>query len=280
MRIAVTGSAGKLGRAACALLRADGHRVTGLDMATAPGEDTVRLDCTDFGGVMGALSGIDAVARKFDAVLHLAGISRPGAAPDEAIFRNNVQSTYAVFSAAARLGIGRVVWASSETLLGLPFAEPPAYAPIDEDHPLRPNWSYALAKRLGEDMAGEFVRWNPGMTIVSLRFSNILDAADYAALPPVADRAALRAWNLWSYVDLDDAARACALALSAPLSGHHPLIIAAADTLADQPSRALMAAHFPGVPLDEALAGEQALLSSKRAEAKIGYVPEVSWKDR
>lgn len=281
LRIAVTGSQGKLGRAACAHLRAAGHRVTGFDLhAPVYGDPTVRLDCTDFGAVMGALSGVDSVARRFDAVLHLAGIPMPGATTDEAAFRVNVLGTYNVFSAAARLGIARVVWASSETLLGLPFAQPPAYAPVDEAHPVRPNWSYALAKHLGEATATEFVRWHPGLSIVSLRFSNIYARDDYAALAAIQADPATRTWNLWSYVDADDAARACALALTRPLTGHHALIIAAADTLADAPSRDLMAQHFPGVPLADGLTGDAALLSSARAAAVIGYAPQVSWRDR
>lgn len=281
MRIAVTGSNGKLGRAACALLKGQGHKVAGFDIAASGhGDPTVKVDCTQFGAVMGALSGVDAVARSFDAVLHLAGIPRPGATTDEEAFRINIEGTYAVFSAATRLGIPRVVWASSETVLGLPFAEPPSYAPVDEDHPRRPNWSYALAKMLGEDMADQFVRWNSRMGIVSLRFSNILDAQDYDALPPVGERGPARAWNLWSYVDIEDAARACALALTTPVSGHQRLIIAAADNLAGEPSRTLMETHFPGVPLPETLAGEASLLSSARAAERIGYRAQVSWRDR
>jgi len=281
MRIAVTGSNGKLGRVTVEALRKAGHRVTGFDLASSVyGDDTVRLDCADFGAVMGALSGVDTAARRFDAVLHLAGIPKPGATTDEEAFRVNVLGTYNVFSAAARLGIGRVVWASSETILGLPFSDPPQFAPIDETHPLLPNWSYALGKLLGETMAGEFVRWHPAMAIVSLRFSNVYAAGDYAALPALQADPASRKWNLWSYIDAEDAADACRLALEADTSGHKALIIAAADNLMGQPSRDLMAAHFPGVPLAEALAGEASLLSSARAGELIGFVPKVSWRGR
>ena len=281
MRIAVTGSNGKLGRAVMEALRAAGHRVTGFDIASSVyGDDTVRLDCGDFGAVIGALSGVDTAARRFDAVLHLAGIPKPGATTDEEAFRVNVLGTYNVFSAAARLGIGRVVWASSETVLGLPFAEPPAFAPIDETHPLLPNWSYSLGKLVGETMAAEFARWNPAMGIVSLRFSNVYVPGDYAALPAIQADPASRNWNLWSYIDAEDAAEACRCALEAKTTGHEPLIIAAADNLIGQPSRDLMAAHFPGVPLAETLAGEASLLSSARAGAVIGFVPKVSWRSR
>jgi len=281
MRIAVTGSSGKLGKVAVAALRAAGHRVTGFDIVSSVyGDDTVRLDCADFGAVMGALSGVDTAARRFDAVLHLAGIPKPGATTDEAAFRINVMGTYNLFSAAARLGIGRVVWASSETILGLPFAEPPQFAPIDETHPLLPNWSYALGKRVGETMADEFVRWHAGLAIVSLRFSNVYVAEDYAALPQIQSDPASRKWNLWSYIDAEDAAEACRCALEAGTTGHEAMVIAAADNLMGRPSHDLMAEHFPGVPLAESLSGEASLLSSARAGELIGYVPRVSWRQR
>ena len=281
MRIAVTGSSGKLGKVAVAALRAAGHRVAGFDIVSSVyGDDTVRLDCADFGAVMGALSGVDTAARRFDAVLHLAGIPKPGATTDEAAFRINVMGTYNVFSAAARLGIGRVVWASSETILGLPFAEPPLFAPIDETHPLLPNWSYALGKRVGETMADEFARRHAGLAIVSLRFSNVYVAEDYAALPQIQIDPASRKWNLWSYIDAEDAAQACRCALEASTTGHEAMIIAAADNLMGRPSRDLMVEYFPGVPLAESLSGEASLLSSVRAGELIGYVPRVSWRQR
>ena len=292
MRIAVTGSSGKLGRVAMRALEATGHRATGFDLAASTyGDPTVRLDCSDFGAVMGALSGVDAVARTFDAVLHLAGIPMPGATTDEAAFRVNTLSTYNVFSAAARLGINNVVWASSETVLGLPFGSgkpgswPPEFAPITEAHPSKPNWSYALSKLLGEEMAAQFVRWHPAMGITSLRFSNVYAPDDYGAIPAIQADPASRKWNLWSYVDAEDAADACRLALEATHTGpdrvgHRALIIAAADNVAGRDSRALMAEHFPAVPLADDLAGEASLQSSAAALAAIGYAPSRSWRDR
>ncbi|WP_338467061.1 NAD(P)-dependent oxidoreductase [Novosphingobium sp. ZN18A2] len=280
MRIAVTGSSGKLGRAAMRTLAEAGHRATGFDIASSTyGDETVRLDCADFGAVMGALSGVDTVARKFDAVLHLAGIPKPGATSDEAAFRVNTLGTYNVFSAAARLGIGRVVWASSETLLGLPFSDPPQFAPITEAHPLQPNWSYALSKLMGEEMADQFVRWMPSLSIASLRFSNVYAPQDYAAVPAIQSDPASRKWNLWGYVDAADAADACRLALEASFTGHEPAIIAAADNIAGRDSRSLMAEFYPGVRLDDALSGEASLLSSDRAGTLFGYRPCRSWRE-
>lgn len=280
MKIAVTGSSGKVGRAAVHALKAAGHKVTCFDLVVpADGPRTVKLDCTSLGAVLEAFSGIDTVSGRPDAVVHLAGIPMPGLTTDSAAFETNVSSTYNVFSACARLGIPRVVWASSETILGLPFDVPPAFVPLTEEHPDLPSWSYALSKQLGETMADSFARWNPAMTIVSLRFSNVYAGRDYDAVPAIQARPETRKFNLWGYVDASDCGTACALAVDAPLNGHHRMIIAAADTIAGQASADLMARYFPTVAATH-LNGEQSLLSSAAAERLIGYRPAVSWRDR
>tara|TARA_R110001606_G_scaffold139185_2_gene277612 strand:+ start:535 stop:1413 length:879 start_codon:yes stop_codon:yes gene_type:complete len=280
MYVIVTGSSGKLGQQAVAALRQAKHRVVGLDLnVPVDPARAIRCDCTDFGQVMGALSGIDITGGVPDAVVHLAGIPMPGLATDQQTFDVNLRSTYNVFSACARLGIKQVVWASSETILGLPFNQPPEFAPIDESHPDRPSWSYALAKQLGEQMADSFVRWHPEMSILSLRFSNVFSLEDYGQLAAIQAKPVHRKMNLWSYVDAQDAGDACRLAVEAKLSGHHRMIIAAADTLIDQPSADLMAEYFPDVPLGE-LSGNQSLLSSEAAERLIDYRPQFGWRDR
>jgi len=281
MQVMVTGSAGKIGREAVKALRAAGHAVTGLDLrgGMVDGVRTLACDCADFGEVIGAFSGVDTMARP-DAIVHLAGIPMPGLKPDATIFATNTVSTYNVFSAAARLGIKRIAWASSETILSLPFPTPPAFAPLDESHPDRPEWSYSLTKKLGEEMADQFVRWHPEMTIVSLRFSNVFDAADYIQRPATASKPAIRKVNMWGYVDARDAGEACRLAIEADLTGHHRMIIAAADTVVDVPSAALMAEFYPGVPLRSTVEGYSSLLSTANAERLIGYRPQHSWRDQ
>ena len=159
-------------------------------------------------------------------------------------------------------------------------ASTPESAPITEAHPLKPNWSYALSKLLGEEMAAQFVRWHPAMAITSLRFSNVYAPEDYAAIPAIQADPASRKWNLWGYVDAEDAAHACRQALETTHTGHRALIIAAADNVAGRDSRALMAEHFPTVPLADDLSGEASLLSSAAAREAIGYAPSRSWRTR
>ena len=276
-RVLVTGGSGKIGRAAVQALRAAGHTAIIWDLNPNVA-GALKVDCTDFGQVFGAMSGADPFGRAPDAVIHLAGIPAPGLAPDHVIFQANTSSTYNVFSAATRLGIKRIVWASSETILGLPFATPPDFAPIDETHPDRPEWSYSLSKAAGELMAETFVRWNPELAIVSLRFSNVYLPEEYGQIAQIQARPEQRRFNLWSYVDARDAGEACRLAIEADVHGHEAMIIAAADTLMEEPSADLMARFFPATPLRPGLSGTAALLSSEKARRMIGYEPRHGWR--
>src|SRR5262249_13429973 len=239
VKAVVTGSSGKAGRAVVANLLEHSHDVLAVDLVAPaePAASFVAADVTDFGQTVECLAGADAV-------VHLAAIPAPGLRTEETTFRTNITSTFNVFEAARVVGLRRVVWASSETILGLPFErEQPAYAPIDEAHPPYPESSYALSKLLGEELGRQFHRWT-GRPFVALRFSNIMEPHDYERFPSFWDSARLRSWNLWGYVDARDVAESCRLALEADVGAEH-FIVAARDTVMDRPSRDLMAEGFP-----------------------------------
>jgi nucleoside-diphosphate-sugar epimerase len=176
------------------------------------------------------------------------------------------------------LGLARVVWASSETTLGLPFDTPPDYAPVDEAH-MRPETSYALSKDVGEELARQFSR-RSGIPILGLRFSNVMVADDYARFAGWQDDPHARKWNLWGYVDESHVAQSVRCALAADVSGADSFVIAAADTVMRTPSRELMAEVFPDVPLADDVAGNDTLLDISHARAVLGYDPQFSWRDR
>jgi nucleoside-diphosphate-sugar epimerase len=273
LRIVVTGGSGKAGRWVVRDLRADGHDVLNVDVAhdgAAHGQ-TVLADLTDLGQCHEVVAGADAV-------VHLAAIPAPEIKPAGETFRNNALSTYNVFAAAADRGVGRVVWASSETVLGLPFDDPPAYAPIDEAHPPRPETSYALSKLVGEAMADQFAR-RTGIPFVGFRISNIMEPPDYARFETWQDDARVRKWNLWGYVDARDVAQAVARALEADVHGAEVAIVAAADTCMRRPSAELMAEVYPGVEMRRPVAGRETLLAIDHARELLGYEPAFSWLD-
>ena len=173
----------------------------------------------------------------------------------------------------------RVVWASSETTLGLPFdREQPAYAPIDEDHPPYPESSYALSKILSEEMARQMNRWS-GIPFVGLRFSNIMEPHDYARFASWQDDPMIRKWNLWGYVDARDVAQSCRVGLEADFSGADHFIIAAGDTCMERTNADLMAEVFPDVELRGDIGDHTTLLSVEKARKVLGYNPEYSWRD-
>jgi nucleoside-diphosphate-sugar epimerase len=279
--VLVTGGSGKLGRAVVDRLVTDGHRVSVVDLAP-PGRDDVawtRADLTDFGQAVGVLTGVDDRWPGPEAVVHLAALPAPGLRPDATLFAANVTTTYNVFSAARIAGVERIVWASSETVLGLPFDEPPPHLPLDEACGPAPTSSYSLSKTLEEEMARQFARWQPQLSITGLRFSNVMEVADYAAFPGFDADPAARRWNAWSYIDARDGAGAVVAALAHAAPGADVFVVANADTVMQRSSEELAAGWFPGVPLLGPVPGNQALMSSAKAARLLGWVPQHSWRD-
>jgi nucleoside-diphosphate-sugar epimerase len=284
-KVVVTGGSGKLGRSCVRDLLAHGYDVVNVDLAPPPagqGCAFVRVDLTDFGQAIDAVSGIDervgGRAGRVDAVVHLAAIPAPGLQTNEVTFRTNTVSTYNVFEAARRVGVKNVVWASSETVLGLPFDVPPPYVPVDEEYPGRPESAYSLSKLLGEEMAEQFCRWDPEMKIVGLRFSNVMDPEDYAKFPAYDRDARQRKWNLWGYIDGRDGAQAIRKALEAPIKGADVFVIANADTVMSRPNAELLAEVFPGVTKRKAFGPTETLLSIEKAERVLGFRPQYGWR--
>jgi nucleoside-diphosphate-sugar epimerase len=300
-RICVTGASGQAGRAVVRDLRDHGYDVVATDVAAsrADVEDgMLRADLTDYGQALEALQGAEAtwwpvaaagrgsaqtleMLSGADAVVHLANIPAPEIAAPAVTFTANVAMNFNVFIAAARLGLSRVVWASSETTLGLPFEVPPRYAPVDEDHYPFPTTTYALSKVTSETIAGHIAQWS-GIPFIALRFSHIMAPDDYQQFPSFWPDPLARKWNLWGYVDERDVATACRLALEAPadaVADSPSFLIAAADTVMNRPSSELMREVFPDVPLTGDVAQFGTLLAIDRARSVLGFEPRHTWRD-
>ncbi len=277
MRVLVTGANGKLGRGVVGDLRAHDVDVVATDVLGPAGHlsdlgvPLMHADLTDLGQAMDVVTGVDAV-------VHLANIPAPGMEPAASTFTRNTTMNFHVFHAAILHGVGRVVWASSETTLGLPFDTPPRYLPIDEGHYPLPTSTYALSKVVTETMATEMAAWS-GIPFVALRFSNIMSLKDYARFPSFQADPQLRRWNLWSYIDLRDAAAACRMALTADVSGARSYLVANADTVMERATVGLVREVFPDVPIEGDVSGTRSLFSVDAARRELGWEPRHSWRD-
>jgi nucleoside-diphosphate-sugar epimerase len=283
MTIAVTGGSGKLGRGVIAWLQDAGYDIVNLDRAPAPGGPLrpagfIEVDLTDSGQVIDALSGVEERYETLEAVVHLAAIPAPGLLTNIGTFRNNMLASFNVFEGARKAGIKRIVHASSETVLGLPFDVPPPYLPVDEEYPAQPNSTYSLVKHLEETMAIELCRWDPELSVTGLRFSNVMDVGDYASFPSYDADPMIRKWNLWGYIDVRDAGQAVHKALTARGPGYETFIIANADTVMSRSSASLAAEVFPDVTVTKELGEHETLLSIAKARRLLGYEPQFGWR--
>ena len=286
-RNVVTGASGKVGRPTVYELLEHGYEVLPVDRIPFPDPKvpSTVVDLDDFGATWDLMNG---VLRRMesgpDAIIHMAA-GLPGKQTNAYTFHTNMLAKYNVFESCARLGIKRVVWASSETILGQPFDQaPPPYAPLDEIPPARTEiffTGYALSKILGEAMARQFVGWYPDMSFVGLRIANVRDAelGEYEEFKEWHKDLKARKWNLWGYVDSRDVAQACRLGLEADVIGAEVFIIAAAETVMTTPNSELMQTVYPDVEFRDGTSDFDTLLSIQKARDVLGYEPRHRWRD-
>ena len=286
--IVVTGGSGKLGRVCVRYLMDHGYDVTSIDLAPPPDRHNPplptdvrysRADITNFGDAMAALSMIDDRVAKVTGVVHLAAIPASGLATNHVTFATNMVSTYNIFEAARQLGIRNVVWASSETVYGLPYEGGPVYVPVDEEVE-RPESAYSLSKLMSEKMAEQYCRWDPQTKIIGLRFSNVMEPEDYARFPDFDKDPRSRPWNLWTYIDARDGALAVQLALESKLTGAHVFGIANADSVMSRSNDELLDTVFPRTRRKRPITANESLISIEKARKVLGYEPKYPWRDQ
>ena len=283
MRVLLTGSQGKVGRAASAALLAAGHQVTGVDVARPvfdrpePGQaDYVQADLTSAGDAY-------AVVRGHDAVVHAAAIPEPTRNAPHTVFSNNLVATFNVLEAAVRWDVTRFVNISSETVPGFFFPERPvlpAYVPVDEDHPIAPQDPYALSKHFGEQLMDAAVR-RSDLRCTSIRPSWVQTPDNYARNlgPMLRDRNETSA-GIWSYIDVEDLADAIVLAVTTDLPGHEVFYIASPDNVGGRDLAAAVREHYGDAIEVRPLARPDASgISCAKAERLLGYRPTRSWRD-
>ncbi|MGA7088031.1 MAG: NAD(P)-dependent oxidoreductase [Candidatus Dormiibacterota bacterium] len=291
-RVIVTGGSGKIGGFVLSELLDHGYELLNLDLRPA-GESrcrTLLTDLTDAGQAFSALAaytGLDELqpslkAQPADAIVHLAAIPRILLVPDTEVFRINTVATYNVLEIASKLGIPKVVFASSEAAYGIDFADShrdPAYFPIDEEHPVIPMDTYGLSKVCNERTAQAF-QLRTGKDVYGLRIGDVMAARDYDKFPEWTTRPQIREREAWAYVDARDVAQVVRLAVETDGLGFEVFNVAAGESASVEPIRSLVQRFYPNVPIREPLEEFGSLLSNRKAVSLLGFKQAYRWREQ
>jgi nucleoside-diphosphate-sugar epimerase len=290
-RIIFTGGSGKAGKYAVRHLLDHGYRVLNLD--TKPLDDprvrTLITDITDQGQVFNALSSYTGLhefdpslrPEPIDAVVHFAAIPRIMITPDNEVFRVNTMGTYNIIEAAVKLGIKKVIIASSETIYGLVFAnEPrdPVYFPLDEEYPVDPMDSYALSKLCNENTAKAFAL-RSGIDIYSIRIGNVIEPHEYENFPKFFADPGFRKRIAWSYIDARDLGEITRLGIETSGLGFQVFNGVSGDTSSDLPTAELLSRFYPKAPVRGTLGEYESLMSNKKTREVLGFKQAHFWRD-
>ncbi len=272
-RVLVTGAAGLVGRVVIRLLLDRGVPVTALvldDPGDLPADRIVVGDAGDPDTVRAALSDVDAV-------VHLAALPSPRHGTPLEVFGGNTRATFAVLEEAGQAGVRRAVIASSFSILGLPWAHrplSPEYVPIDEHLPLQIEDPYGLSKRVDEATA-EMMARRHDLNIVALRFPFITnDERTAHRLSLITADPAEGAAELWSYLDVRDAAEASWLGLTRRVHGYRTVFVAAPTTLAPFRTADLISAYHPHVEIRRPLPGREVPIELVAAQRLLGFAAQ------
>jgi nucleoside-diphosphate-sugar epimerase len=291
MRIFFTGGSGKAGHHVAPYLASLGHQVTNADL-TPLGHDDVadlRVDLTDTGQVYSALAGhatFDELELpekpSYDAVVHFAAVPRILLVPDATTYAANVLSTYNVLEAATRLGIRKVVFASSETTYGICFAQGerrPAYVPVDEEHPTVPEDSYAMSKVANEVTARSF-QARTGADVYGLRINNVIEPHEYAEMfPPFLEDPSLRRRNVFAYIDVRDLGTMVERCLATDGLGYEVFNVANADMSVAASTDEVRERFYDGVEVRKEMGPDETFYAIDKARSLLGWEPQHSWRE-
>lgn len=291
MRIFFTGGSGKAGRHVVAHLADQGHQVTNIDLVPLghPGVADLRVDLTDAGETYSALAGLATFQEldlpekpTYDAVVHFAAVPRILLTSDTATYAANVLSTYNVLEAATRLGVGKIVFASSETTYGICFAQGdrrPLYVPVDEEHPTVPEDAYAMSKVAGEVTARSF-QARTGTDVYGLRINNVIEPHEYAEIfPAFLQDPALRRRNVFAYIDARDLGQMVQRCLETDGLGYEVFNVANADMSVAATTDEILDRFYDGVPVRREMGRDETFYAIDKARDLLGFEPRHSWRD-
>lgn len=289
-RILFTGGSGKAGKHVIEYLIAQGHRVLNVDLVPLEldGVETLIADITDSGqmfNVMTSYADWDEMETgtgvpKFDAVVHFAAVPRILINPDNETFRVNTIGTYNVIEAAVKLGINKIIIASSETTYGICFSDGrvnPKSLPLEEDYDVDPMDSYGLSKVVNEHTARAFQR-RSGIDIYALRIGNVIEPHEYNRFPNFFVNPEQRRRNAFCYIDARDLGQIVDLCLEKDGLGYQVFNAGNDTNSANIPSADLIDQFFSGTPVTRTLGEHEALFSNRKIREMLGFVEEHNWR--
>lgn len=289
-RILFTGGSGKAGKHVVPYLLDQGHKVLNVDLKPLdhPGVDNLIADITQSGEMFNAMTSYANFGElepgtgvpKFDAVVHFAAVPRILINPDNETFRVNTIGTYNVIEAAVKLGIPKIVIASSETTYGICFADGEVdldYLPVDEDYEVNPMDSYGLSKVVNEDTARAFQR-RSGFDIYALRIGNVIEPHEYDRFPGFFENPIQRRRNIFCYIDARDLGQIVDLCLEKDGLGYQVFNAGNNNNSVDIPSAEIAKRFFPNVPLTRELEDEEALYSNRKIRDMLGFKEQHNWR--
>lgn len=289
MRVFFTGGSGKAGRHAIPVLQEAGHEVVNIDRVPSglPNTKELLIDLCDSGQVMGAMTQwadfdeMDAPPQPYDAVVHFAAVPRILIGSDGECFRQNTLSTYNVIEAAVKLGIKKIIFASSETTYGICFAAgelKPEYVPIDEEHPTVPHDSYAMSKVCNE-ATGRSFQARSGADIYGLRINNVIEPHEYAEnFPAYVTDPALRRRNIFAYIDARDLGHMVDCCLRTDGLGYEVFNVSNDDSSVALPTEEVMQTFYAGVPMKGEMGPQETFYSNAKAKRLVGFAPKYDWR--
>jgi len=289
MRILFTGGSGKAGKHAIPYLQAQGHRVLNVDKVPLEGVDNRLADITDAGqmfDVMASYAGFDELepgtgVPSFDAVVHFAAVPRLLLTSDNECYRVNTLGTYNVIDAAVKFGVKKIIFASSETTYGVCFADgerKPEYLPLDEEHPVVPEDSYAMSKVCNEVTARSFQR-RSGVDIYGLRINNVIEPHEYKQdFPAYIADPDLRRRNFFAYIDARDLGHMVDCCLMTDGLGFEIFNVTNDDHSVNLSTAELIARYYDGVDIRREMGERETFFSNEKAKRMLGYAPKHHWR--
>ena len=290
MRILFTGGSGKAGKHAVAYLIEKGHSVLNVDKVPLdhPGVHNRIADITNAGqmfDVMASDAGYHELepgtgVPAFDAVVHFAAIPRLLMTSDNECYRVNTLGTYNVIDAAVKMGVKKIIFASSETTYGVCFADgdrKPEYLPIDEAHPVVPEDSYAMSKVVNEVTARSFQQ-RSGFDIYGIRINNVIEPHEYTEnFPAYLADPSLRRRNIFAYIDARDLGHLVDRCLKVDGLGYQIFNASNDDHSVAETSAALIKTYYQGVPTGK-IGPNETFYANGKAKTMLGFQPEHSWR--